>query len=66
MEGFVVFDYAKQYPTALKDLAQWLEEGKIKTTETVVKGGIEKAQNALRDLYDGINTGKTSHVDSYV
>ena len=39
MEGFIVFDYAKEYPRALKDLAQWLSEGKIKRKETIVKGG---------------------------
>jgi len=58
MEGFIVFDYQKQYGSALKDLAQWLSEGKIKRKETIVKGGIAQAQNALRDLYDGVNTGK--------
>ncbi|EXJ91855.1 hypothetical protein A1O3_00405 [Capronia epimyces CBS 606.96] len=58
MEGFIVFDYEKEYPRALKDLAQWLSEGKIKRKETIVKGGIEKAESALRDLYNGVNTGK--------
>ncbi|KIV86145.1 hypothetical protein PV11_01779 [Exophiala sideris] len=58
MEGFIVFDYAKEYPRALKDLAQWLSEGKIKRKETIVKGGLEEAEYALRDLYNGVNTGK--------
>lgn len=58
MEGFIVFDYAKEYPRALQDLAQWLSEGKIKRKETVVKGGLDQAQNALRDLYNGVNTGE--------
>ena len=59
MEGFIVFDYAKEYPRALKDLAQWLSEGKIKRKETIVKGGLVKAENALRDLYEGVNTGES-------
>ncbi len=59
MEGFIVFDYAKEYPRALQDLAQWLSEGKIKRKETIVKGGLDQAENALRDLYDGVNTGKS-------
>lgn len=59
MEGFIVFDYAKEYPRALKDLGQWLSEGKIKRKETIVKGGLDQAQNALRDLYNGVNTGKS-------
>jgi len=58
MEGFIVFDYAKEYPRALNDLAQWLSEGKIKRKETIVKGGLQQAENALRDLYNGMNTGK--------
>ncbi|KAJ9617066.1 hypothetical protein H2200_000787 [Cladophialophora chaetospira] len=58
MEGFIVFDYAKEYPRALKDMAQWLSEGKLKRKETIVKGGLAQAENALRDLYEGVNTGK--------
>lgn len=58
MEGFIVFDYEKEYPRALKDLAQWLAEGKIKRKETIVKGGLQNAESALRDLYEGRNTGK--------
>merc|ERR1711939_736784 len=58
MQGFIVFDYEKEYPRALRDLAQWLSDGKIKRKETVVKGGLVKAEEALRDLYNGVNTGK--------
>lgn len=58
MEGFIVFDYEKEYPRALKDLAQWLAEGKIKRKETIVRGGLQNAESALRDLYAGRNTGK--------
>ncbi|KAK5218767.1 hypothetical protein LTR67_008347 [Exophiala xenobiotica] len=58
MQGFIVFDYEKEYPRALRDLAQWLSEGKIKRKETIVKGGLVKAEEALRDLYNGVNTGK--------
>ncbi|KAL8935512.1 MAG: hypothetical protein Q9216_005390 [Gyalolechia sp. 2 TL-2023] len=58
MEGFIVFDYAKQYAEARKELAQWLAEGKIQRKETIVKGGLAKAEQALADLYNGVNTGK--------
>lgn len=58
MEGFVVTDYEGKYAEAKKDLAQWLEEGKIGRQETVLKGGIEKMPEALRALYEGVNTGK--------
>jgi NADPH-dependent curcumin reductase CurA len=62
MEGFIVFDFAKEYPRALRDLAQWLSEGKIKRKETIVPGGLEKAESALRDLYDGVNTGRCKYL----
>lgn len=58
MEGFIVFDYAKQYPEARKDLAQWLSEGKVQRKETIIRGGLLKAEQGLVDLYDGINTGE--------
>ncbi|KAI4183712.1 MAG: hypothetical protein L6R41_005244 [Letrouitia leprolyta] len=58
MEGFIVFDYAKQFPEARRELAQWLAEGKIQRKETIIKGGLGKAEQALADLYDGVNTGK--------
>lgn len=58
MQGFIVLDYIKQYSQARKELSQWLSEGKIQRKETIVKGGLPKAENALIDLYNGINTGK--------
>jgi hypothetical protein len=58
MEGFIVTDYADRYPEAKKQMGQWLAEGKLKRKETIVKGGIGKAQQALVDLYNGVNTGK--------
>jgi NADPH-dependent curcumin reductase CurA len=57
MEGFIVFDYLDQYPKALKEMAQWMEEGKLQRKETIVKGGLSQAEKALVDLYQGVNTG---------
>jgi NADPH-dependent curcumin reductase CurA len=59
MQGFIVFDFAKEFPAARKELAQWLSEGKIKRKETIIKGGLKAAEQALVDLYNGINTGKS-------
>lgn len=58
MQGFIVFDYAKEYPQARKELAQWLDEGKLQRKETIVRGGLKTAEQALVDLYKGVNTGK--------
>lgn len=57
MQGFIVFDYAKQFPQARKELAQWLEEGKLQRKETIVKGGLKAAEEALSGLFLGLNTG---------
>lgn len=57
MQGFVVFDFADKYAAARKELAQWLSEGKLKRKETVIQGGINKAEDALVALFEGKNTG---------
>ncbi|KAF2726869.1 NADP-dependent leukotriene B4 12-hydroxydehydrogenase [Polyplosphaeria fusca] len=58
MQGFIVMDYAAQWPQAKEQIAQWLSEGKLKRKETIVKGGLSKAEQALIDLFNGVNTGK--------
>lgn len=57
MQGFIVLDYESQYPTARKELAQWLAEGKLQRRETIIKGGLPAAEQALLDLFKGVNTG---------
>ena len=56
-----MFDFVKEYPAARKQLAQWLAEGKLKRQETVVKGGLKVAEQALVDLFKGGNTGETPY-----
>lgn len=58
MEGFIIFDHAKEYPSARKQLAQWLAEGKLKRQETIVKGGLKVAEQTLDALFKGSNTGE--------
>jgi len=60
MQGFVVFDFESRYAEARKELAQWLSEGKLKRKETIVQGGIGKAEEALVGLFEGRNTGELS------
>jgi NADPH-dependent curcumin reductase CurA len=57
MQGFIVNDYAAKFPEAIKQLSQWLAEGKLTHTETVVEG-FEQIPQAFIDLFDGKNTGK--------
>ncbi|KAK4098727.1 NAD(P)-binding protein [Parathielavia hyrcaniae] len=58
MQGFIVFDYVDEYGPALKQLAQWLGEGKIKRKETIVRGGVAAAEEAFQQLFRGGNIGK--------
>jgi len=58
MQGFIIFDAQKQYAQARKELGTWLAEGKIKKNETIIKGGLEKAEQGLVDLFRGVNQGK--------
>ncbi|MDY0221833.1 MAG: NADP-dependent oxidoreductase [Desulfobacterium sp.] len=57
MQGFVVFDYADRHPEAIKQLTEWLDQGKLKYTETI-RQGFENIPQAFLDLFEGKNKGK--------
>ena len=57
MQGMVVFDYADRYGEAIKDIAQWMKEGKFVSREDVVSG-IETFPDSLNKLFSGGNFGK--------
>jgi len=57
MEGFVVFDYVRQYGEAVAAMNGWIEEGRIQVRYDVVDG-LENASSALLTLFSGANTGK--------
>jgi hypothetical protein len=56
-EGFLVFQFASRYAEALKQLAAWLKQGKLKYREQFVDG-IENAPRAFIGMLQGENTGK--------
>ena len=58
MEGFVVFDFAHRYGEAVRDMAEWIRTGQLKTREDVVEGGVEDFPETLLKLFAGENTGK--------
>jgi NADPH-dependent curcumin reductase CurA len=58
MQGFLVFDYAERYEEAVREMATWRAEGKLKTREDVVEGTIEDFPTVLQRLFRGENTGK--------
>ncbi len=58
MEGFIVHDYAEQFPEAIQAMAGWIEEGRLKYREHVTEG-LENAPSAFIEMLNGQNIGKT-------
>lgn len=57
IQGLLVWDNRDMLPDFLRDMPQWIADGKIKYEETVFKG-IDKAPDAFLSLFSGKNTGK--------
>jgi NADPH-dependent curcumin reductase CurA len=57
MQGYIVYDYAKRYPEARRELKKWIQTGKLINTEQIIDG-FEKLPDALISLFSGANTGK--------
>ncbi len=57
MEGLVVFDYAKEYGVAAREMAGWIAKGQLRAKEHIVEG-IEHFPEALLMLFKGENMGK--------
>jgi NADPH-dependent curcumin reductase CurA len=58
MEGIVVFDYADRYPLAIAEMAGYLKDGRMKSREDVVTGGVSAFPGTLGRLFSGANFGK--------
>jgi len=57
MQGLIVFDYADRYAQAMRDIAGWIAEGRLKSREDVVHG-LETFPETLLKLFSGENFGK--------
>jgi NADPH-dependent curcumin reductase len=57
IQGMLVFDHTDRMPDFLRDMAQWLREGKVRYREDVVEG-LENAPRAFIGLFRGENIGK--------
>jgi NADPH-dependent curcumin reductase len=55
--GFIVSDFAAQFPQFLADMSAWLTEGRVKYREDVTDG-LENAPRELIGLLKGENFGK--------
>jgi NADPH-dependent curcumin reductase CurA len=58
MQGMVVFDYADRYGVAVAELAGYLKDGRMKSREDLVPGGVAAFPQTLDRLFSGANFGK--------
>ena len=57
MSGFLVTDYASEFPAARARLADWLQQGQLLYKEDV-HSGFEQIPATLKRVFDGANFGK--------
>lgn len=57
MQGFIVGDFAAHFAAGREQLAQWLDESKLKYAENIVDG-FENTPQAFLGLFTGENLGK--------
>jgi len=57
IRGFIVTDFAARHGDFLRDVAQWIKDGKIKYREDIANG-LENAPEAFMGLLKGKNFGK--------
>ncbi len=57
MEGMIVIDYMKEFPSAIMEMAQWMKEGKLQTREQIEEG-IEHFPEVFLKLFSGDKMGK--------
>jgi NADPH-dependent curcumin reductase len=58
MEGMVVFDYTDRFPQAIAELAGYINDGRLKSKEDIVEGGVAVFPQTLNKLFAGENFGK--------
>jgi NADPH-dependent curcumin reductase CurA len=57
LRGFIVLDFASQYPEFMREMSGWLRDGRVKYLEDITDG-LEKAPRELIGLLRGENFGK--------
>jgi NADPH-dependent curcumin reductase CurA len=57
LQGFIVSDYSDHFDEWLNQLSIWVKEGKLKYSETIIKG-FDRLPEAFLGLFSGKNTGK--------
>ena len=57
IKGFSISDFEDQFSEATRQLSQWLADGKLESSETIIDG-FENLPKALIGLFSGKNIGK--------
>jgi NADPH:quinone reductase len=57
MQGFTIGNYKSVFPEAIEHLTQWVHEGKLDFTETIIEG-FDQLPSAFIGLFNGENIGK--------
>ncbi|PCJ23715.1 MAG: NADP-dependent oxidoreductase [SAR86 cluster bacterium] len=57
INGFIVSDHGDMRPQFLSEMIPWIQEGKVKSRETMVEG-LDNAVDAFLGLFSGNNFGK--------
>ncbi|KAI1075490.1 NAD(P)-binding protein [Whalleya microplaca] len=58
LKGLLIFDHLAEVPRAREELSRWIEEGKLKSRVTLVRGGLREVDAGIAMLYSGGNIGK--------
>ncbi|GAB4016606.1 NADP-dependent oxidoreductase [Spirosoma koreense] len=57
IQGFLIGDFSSRFPQAINQLQEWLQQGKITYSETILQG-FENLPKAFIGLFKGLNQGK--------
>ena len=57
IQGMIIFDHTDRMPDFLREMSQWLREGKVRYREDIIQG-LENAPRAFIGLLQGENIGK--------
>ncbi|RMF11421.1 MAG: NADP-dependent oxidoreductase [Alphaproteobacteria bacterium] len=57
IEGFLIRNYADRFPEGAVQMAEWINQGRIKYKEEIIDG-LENAPDAFLKLFTGENEGK--------
>jgi NADPH-dependent curcumin reductase CurA len=57
LQGMIVLDHLDRMTDFLRDMSQWLREGKVRYREDIIQG-LENAPRAFTGLFQGENIGK--------